>query len=493
MRNTPDPSVHREREKAFFEHVLKLLDDDRLRVQTTRGRRIVAATMPDVKVGERGVERGERVKRLMMELGIADRALQQQMPTGERLVITLRQRNFWMIKRPVGRVVVLCASPAKALLQGEAPEPMSAADVNAALAADRLASDRGVPTTVVLMSTAGFTPDARELARSKPEYTLILAEPNDVGGWSVHAPAGEQVLADALDPEQQEAKRDRVRSYLAEHDFEVVSGGVAAERVAAATELPVQIVETELKSYASEHPGLAARKIDGRVMLYREGSAIAGDPGGMNMPFWERIRGIFKREESTERKIARLSAERASLSAQRERAYDEIASVEKRESELTKSFKDATALAQRRIATEISQLRKDIERRQQILAAIDKKVNVINTGIHTLELKQQVDPAKLKSLENIVVDSEEVEAGMAALQQLDEEANEAAGIGSADVPDDVQAIMDELRGKTAEPAATTSATSTTSQANGATTSRESTSEGSTPATPERRRSEPEAG
>ena len=32
------------------------------------------------------------------------------------------------------------------------------------------------------------------------------------------------------------------------------------------------------------------------------------------------------------------------------------ASVEKRENELTKSFKEATALAQRRIATEISQL-----------------------------------------------------------------------------------------------------------------------------------------
>jgi division protein CdvB (Snf7/Vps24/ESCRT-III family) len=442
--------------------------------------------LPQVFVGERGVERGERVKRMMMELGVADRALQQQLPVGERLVATLRQRNFWMMTRPVGRIVALCVGPTKALIQGETPTPMNAERVNETLAADRLASDRGIPTTVVLMSTSGFTADAAEMARTNPQYSLILAEPNDSGGWTIHASAAERALADALDPEQQEEKRDRVRSYLAEHDFEVVSGGLAAERIAASTQLPVQIVEVELKSYAREHPGLAARKIDGRMMLYREGSAVTPDGGGTNMPFWERIRGIFKREESTERKIARLSGERASLAAQRERCYDEIASVEKRESELTKSFKDATALAQRRIATEIAQLRKDIERRQQILGAIDKKVNVINTGIHTLELKQQLDPEKLKSLENIAVDSEEVEAGMAALQQLDEEANEAVGIGSSDVPEDVQSILDELRGKTAGPAVSTPVV--TSQT---VVTPEKTQPA--PVAPEKRRNEPEAG
>ena len=38
------------------------------------------------------------------------------------------------------------------------------------------------------------------------------------------------------------------------------------------------------------------------------------------------------------------------------------------------------------------------------------------------------------------------------MQQLDEDANSAAGIGTTEVPDDVQSILDELRGKTAEPA-----------------------------------------
>ena len=38
MRNSPDPSLHRERERQMIEHVERLLDDDRLRLDTIRGR-----------------------------------------------------------------------------------------------------------------------------------------------------------------------------------------------------------------------------------------------------------------------------------------------------------------------------------------------------------------------------------------------------------------------------------------------------------------------
>jgi division protein CdvB (Snf7/Vps24/ESCRT-III family) len=366
---------------------------------------------------------------------------------------------------------------------------MEPADINALLAGQKQLSD-DLPSTVVVMSTSGFSAQAVELARAKnPGKVLMLAEPNDAGGWTIHAPAKEGELAELLDPEQEQAKRQRVRNYLSEHESDLVLGSMAADKIAAAMLLPVQTVQTELKSYARQQPGLAARKIDGKLTLYREGSASA-DNGGLNMPFWDNIRSIFKLEESAERKVARLAAERASLTGQRERCYDEIAVVERRESELTKDFQTSTALAQRRIATEISQLRKDIERRQQILSVIDKKVNVINTAIHTLELKQQIDPVKLKKLENIAVDTEEVESGLAALQQLDEEANDSAGIGASEMPEDVQAIMDELRGKTAaEP--TSAATNTIPPQN--TASPQAAKAESPPAPVQRQRTEPEAG
>ena len=494
MKSSADPSTHRDREKQFIEHARGLLGDDRLRLETRAGRKPIAALFPLVREGEPGVARGERVKRLMMGMGAADRELQSKLPVGERIDVTLRMRNFWMLKRTVGELAVVCASPTRELIKGDEPRPMGADEMTALLGElKQSAGGPGVPLTVVLMSTSGFTEAARDVAAARTSgRAVVMVEPNDAGGWTSVGPAEARELADLFDPEQEQGKRQRVRAYVEENQFELMSGGIAAERIASKTQLPMQIVDAALKSYAKENPGMAARRIDGRLMLYREGSAVSADPGGSNMPFWETLKGIFKREESTDRKIARLAAERASLSAQRERSYDEIAAVEKRESELAKTFKEATALAQRRIATEISQLRKDIERRQQILGAIDKKINVINTGVHTLELQNHVSPEKLKALENVAASSEDVEVGMAALQQLDEEANASAGIGAADVPEDVQSILDELRGKSdeAEGAAPEGAARETSESK---VPPERTRVPANPAAPERRRNEPEAG
>src|SRR5438132_7367783 len=78
-------------------------------------------------------ERGERVKRLMMDLAVADRELQSKLPVGERVDMILRMRNFWMLKKRVGELVVACTSPTRELIQGETPKPMDTADVNAYL------------------------------------------------------------------------------------------------------------------------------------------------------------------------------------------------------------------------------------------------------------------------------------------------------------------------------------------------------------------------
>ena len=93
--------------------------------------------MPVVKVGEPGVERGEKNKRLMMELGVTDRELQANLPVGERIEVTLRQRNFWMFKKTVGELVVVCLSPLREILKGETPKPLGTAEVNAFLGANQ--------------------------------------------------------------------------------------------------------------------------------------------------------------------------------------------------------------------------------------------------------------------------------------------------------------------------------------------------------------------
>src|SRR4051812_41496965 len=125
-----DPTFHRDREREFFEHARRLLEDDRMRVETRFGRRPITALTPRVIVGEQGVERGERLKRQMLELGVADRQLQANMPVGERLSVSLTQRFLFFFTTTVGRMNVVCVPPTRELLKGETPAPMDVAAVN---------------------------------------------------------------------------------------------------------------------------------------------------------------------------------------------------------------------------------------------------------------------------------------------------------------------------------------------------------------------------
>src|SRR5688572_6153031 len=91
MKSSIDPTVHRQQERRFIEHVERLLDDERLRVDTTRGRRPVSACVRSVQRTDKGVE----LKRLMSELGRFDRELEATMPRGEAVEIELSQKKWW--------------------------------------------------------------------------------------------------------------------------------------------------------------------------------------------------------------------------------------------------------------------------------------------------------------------------------------------------------------------------------------------------------------
>jgi hypothetical protein len=245
MKNSPDPSVHRQRERQLIEHVERLLNDDRVRVDTTRGNRSITALLRDVNRSDRAVE----LKRLMSDLNVPDRELQNRMPVGESLEVTLSQTSWWLFKKVVGRMRVVCVSPAKALLKGESPAPLSTSDVQKVLAS-LPPSLGGVPTTVVLMSSSGFTLEAHEVADRRPERTVILVEPNDAGGWTAVGPVQTKAIAELFDPEAEEQKRRRVREFLDANKVELLTGGIAAEKIATRTQLPQQFVESELRAYA---------------------------------------------------------------------------------------------------------------------------------------------------------------------------------------------------------------------------------------------------
>jgi predicted nucleic acid-binding Zn-ribbon protein len=492
MSETADPAFHQRREEQFIAHVEQLLSDDRLRLDTTRGRRPISSLIRDVSRSDRGID----LKRLMSELGKPDRALEAQMPVGEYIDVVLSHRKWRLFKATVGKLHVACISPARALVQGQPPSPASAGDVAAALGAMR-SVPVGVPSTVVIMSTSGFAPGVGASDQHGQARMVILAAPDSTGGWTIDAPPQLAEMAELFDPEAEAAKRLRIRRQIEASTVDLLSGGVASDKLAAATRLSEQLVESELKSYARQNPGLAARRLDGRMVLYRESAApvaTTARAGGFNMPFIDRLKTLFARKGEVEKKIAFLSERRAALSQQCDRGYQDMGALETREAELRQQFKDAGAdLARRRITSQLLQLHKDIERRQQLLSVLNRQINIVSTHLHNLELQRQGKVAKLPDSEALAKDAAAAEEAMAELEANSELADSVGAGAHGGLSDEEQALYEELLKEQAPPAAAPSSQPQQSTAPATQKSRAAAEQKSNPPASAPRRSEPEAG
>jgi hypothetical protein len=454
---TSDPGAHREMEMRLAEHVSRLLADDRFRVDTIRGRRPVATFQLNVQ----RFDRADQVKRTMSEMGKPDRELLNRMPVGLGMDVLLFKRKWGIFKQKAGRVKMICASPTKPLLNDAAGAPLSGSDVQ------RLISESGpadVPTTVVLLSTSGFTIEAHEIAERRAGRSVFLVEPGTAGGWKVYGPQETRDLIELLDPEADDAKRARVRALVESNEIELSGSGVAADRLAAQAELPVQLVESELKHYAKASAGLVAKRLEGRIVLFREGSAPV--QGAASMAFTDRITDriltLFGHKGETEKKIAFLAERRALLGQQRDRAYDELTSLEGKESTLRADFmKAAGETSKRRITSQMVQMRREIARRQQLVDVLNRQVEVVGTHQHTLELVRQGGSAsQLANPEEMAKDAAAAEEVLAQLQANSELADSLiTPVSSMNAEE--QALYEELeaeagRGKDAEaPAAPT--------------------------------------
>jgi hypothetical protein len=441
MSSKSDPAHHRDAEIKLVEHVLRLLDDPRLRIDTTVGTRPISGLRRGIVRGDRGVE----LKKIMSELDVIDRELQERMPQGE-VVEVLFSRAKWVVFNTItARLRVICASPTNALLKGGEIRPMSVGEINRLLA-EFESKDDAVPTTIVLLCTGGFAHDTHDLAGRVATRTLLLVEPNRSGGFSVWGPNETKVLTDLINPETEEERRRRIRDAVSARETELVTGGVAADRIADDTLLPLALVEDELKSYAKSRGGLLARRLDGRIVLYREGTTPAGSAGGAGMPLIERIKSIFSGRTSTEKKIAFLSERRAALSQQRDGVADELGLLEKKDAYLRSQFKQSESEpARRRIAAQLAQLRKELERRGQMMSVLNQQINVVGSHLHNLELILRGAAAKLPESETIAADAARAEETLAKLQADSELADAVSPVvaGSA-LGAEEQAIFDEL-------------------------------------------------
>ena len=163
------------------------------------------------------------------------------------------------------------------------------------------------------------------------------------------------------------------------------------------------------------------------------------------MPFIDRVKTLFARKGEVEKKIAFLSERRTALSQQLDRGYEDMGVMEGKEAELRQQFKDATSdLPRRRITSQLVQLRKDIERRQQLLSVLNQQINVVSTHLHNLELQRQGKSASLPDSEEMAADAAAAEEVLAELQAGSELAESVGTAAHGGMSDEEQAVYEEL-------------------------------------------------
>jgi hypothetical protein len=172
------------------------------------------------------------------------------------------------------------------------------------------------------------------------------------------------------------------------------------------------------------------------------------------MPLFERVRSLFNKKGEDDKKITFLSERRAALTQQRDRLFEDMASLEQKESGLRDEFKNSpSAITKRRLTSQLLQLRKDIERRQQLLAVLGQQVNVVSTHLHNLELVKQGQTAKLPDNEAMTADAVKAEEMLAGLEADNELAGSVGAVGGSGMSTEEQALFEELEAEARSDAA----------------------------------------
>ena len=464
---------HRREERRVFEHVRSQLNDRRFIVVTAFGPRPASTLRSDLRTWDRGSE----VKRVLLDLDKPDYELQDSLPSGLGFDCKYARSVLLAFSQTIGHVRFASLPPLHELAAGESPQPLSAATVRQAmLELPHVSSERGSvpgPMTLILLSTAGFTTDARETARRFVEGPpTILIEPNDAGGFTLTGPPGSEPLLDLLDPESDADQAARARQAISDRRVDLLTGGVSLDAVARQTQLPLPLVERTARAMASESgEGLRVKAVDGVPMLYRD-SSVASSPGrssSADVSFattasssspsamtrsssvLDRLRTFFGGSTEQQRKIAYLAERRAALSRQRDLAYEELGTLEEREQELRDAFKATeNVTGRRRLTSQIVQLQKDVERRRQTVGLLNQQINVVGTHLHNLEIARQGSTASLPSAEDIAQDAARAEEVLAELQASSELADELMGnMATIGLSDEEAALYEQLAAEAA--------------------------------------------
>lgn len=380
-----------------------------------------------------------RIRDLLAAHQRYDRDLLRSLPKNAARVLTCVEPSWFIWERPVTVAVAACLSPLdfhveQSLLPpdrardgdaaSETPPPVGLADLTAYV--KQFITESGIPHVVGVCSPSGFTEEAKRSGVDLPNLTLILVEPRDDGGWTTTTASPNARPADArlFDPEAVSRKMERIRQEVENRRAQLLTGGLSASSVAGRLGLPVTLVGRVFESLLTKDRELRVSWQGDDVLLYL-GAPAAMEDSGMSMVEW--IRQLFSGEGEEARKINALTERRAKLASRRDRLYDDIGKLELREQELMEQGRQMpSATVRRRVASQVKQLRDDMERMNAAARMVGQQIDVISTHIHNLALIQQGQTAKLPTSEEITQDAVRAEE---LLEQLGSEVDLAASVG----------------------------------------------------------------
>ncbi len=365
-------------------------------------------------------DEADRLRSLMARHKKFDRRLLSETPKNRRVVLHGYTRPwYWFGKKRVDVAIASVLSPIEwHVLQGDPGQggpPIGSTElldhVRSLCVGPHLRHIIGV------CSPTGFTPDALEARSEASNVTLVLVEPGPGGGWQI---AGETDdldprLMDLFDPENFGGKIGRVVEHIEANSATLLTGGMSADSVAERLGVTLAAAEKGFEEVAGKDPELHVGRQDGELLLYRGAASEKQESFSMSMV--DKIRQLFSREGDEAQKINELSQRRAALSQRRNRMYDDIGQLEKREADLMEQGKaNKSQVARRRIAAQVAQLRKDITRQNATTNMLNKQINILSTDIHNLTLIKQGDAASLPSTEELTENAVKAEEMLETLQ-----------------------------------------------------------------------------
>ncbi|UCE59019.1 MAG: hypothetical protein JSU63_16440, partial [Phycisphaerales bacterium] len=370
----------------------------------------VSTRLEDAKEKHLRGSRWKRVKKdqedslraLMAESRNYDRELLKSLPANRRFELHGFDRHFLFWSKPTGVAIASVLSPLKhfaSSAQGD-PPPIGLGELTEHI--DQLAHEGKGQYIIGICSPSGFTAEAREARFDMPGVTVVLVEPDGHGGWRTHA-GDDDVdprLVEIFDPEDANQKIERVQGIIDKHSTDLLSSGLSVSSIAREANLPEKVVREGFERVAAADPELRLSTQAGEFFLYRGAPVRTQEKRSLNVI--DRIKQLFSKEGDEAEKVNILSERRAALAQRRDRMYEDIGKLEKKEAELLEEGKAAKSqVPRRRLAAQLAQMRKEIRRHNATAAMLNKQIDIISTDIHNLTLIQQGQMAQLPDTEEL--------------------------------------------------------------------------------------------